>query len=148
MVSAVWLIALLIGGLAAAAPAPGPAPHPAMAEEGQASSRKYALDPDPSGSGWTQGSAPAQQGGTSQLSATVLAASKYLLPDRPTAESWPGTTPAAAAATGSSASPEGARTEAIPPASPNFVQTDGIHFTLDGAIKYWSASNDYFLILR
>ncbi len=140
----------LIGRLAAAAQAPAPAPHAAMAEDGQASSRKYALDPDPSGAGWTQGSAPAQ-GGTSQsgLSATVLADTKYLLPDRPTAGTWPAAAPPAAAAAGSSASPESsARTEAIPPASTNFVQTDGIHFTLDGAIKYWSGSNDYFLILR
>ena len=130
------------------APAPGPA-GAAETESSQRSSNKYALDADPDTAGWTQGSQLPQ--GTGVQSATGDAFEntstnpKYALPDLPTSGSWTGQ---------SSAQPEAAKAETaahvedIAPASSNFVTTDGIHFTLDGAIQYFPGSNDYFLMLR
>ena len=128
---------------------------PPWAEDQQPLDPKYRLAADPGSAGWTQGTTTAQSASSNAvLSAEVLSAdtssSKYLLPSQPTEGSWPSAPSAAGAAIaspGSAAAESGAHTEAIFPASPNFVQTDGIHFTLDGEIKYFSGSNDYFLIL-
>lgn len=145
------LLALsLVLGACALAPAPAPGPAGGAKAESQRSSDKYALDADPNSAGWTQGSALRQ--GTQLQSASGVAFEntatnpKYILPDQPTSASWTGEP--------SSAQPEAAKAEtaahveAIAPASPNFVTTDGIHFTLDGSIRYFPGSNDYFLILR
>ena len=151
-----YLVSLLATAvLTSAALAPAPAPGNAAVAEGQQPlDPKYALAADPGSAGWTQGTAtPQSASANAALSAAVLSATtssnKYLLPSQPTEGSWPSSAAAGAATapSGSAAPESGARTEAIAPASPNFVQTDGIHFTLDGEIKYFSGSNDYFLIL-
>ena len=46
------------------------------------------------------------------------------------------------------ASNEGAQTEASPAGLSSFVRTSGQYFTVDGQVRYFAGSNDYFLILR
>ena len=131
------------------APAPGPAGAAETESSSHRSSDKYAIAADPDTSGWTQGSALPQGTGVQSASGVAFENTvtnpKYILPSQPTSASWSGQ---------SSAQPEAARAETaahvedIAPASSNFVTTDGIHFTLDGSIRYFPGSNDYFLILR
>ena len=148
MLRSLLALGLVLTALAVA-PAPAPGPAGRVEAEGQRSSDKYALDGDPNSSGWTQGSQLPQGTGVQSASGfgfeNTATNPKYILPSQPTSGSWTGQT---------AAQPESARAETaahvedIAPASPNFVTTDGIHFTLDGSIKYFPGSNDYFLILR
>lgn len=134
--SLVALSLVLTAGLAAAA-ASAPTPPGQAQAEGHRSSNKYALGADPGTADWTQGSQLPQ--GTGVQSASGDAFQNYTAPS-PAGRSQPSGQPVIG---------EGAaRVEDIAPASPNFVTTAGVHFTLDGSIRYFPGSNDYFLILR
>jgi mannan endo-1,4-beta-mannosidase len=67
----------------------------------------------------------------------ALSAEKYVLPPKPNRIS-------SIVGNSSTVSPQNARTEALGA----FVSTLGGNFVLNGDIKYFSGSNDYFLILR
>ena len=119
----------------AVAPAPASAltpPGQAQAE-GQRSSNKYALGADPNTADWTQGS---------QLASGVQSASGDAFQNT---ASQAGTDQASGQ---SDAARVAAHVEDVAPASSSFVGTNGVHFTLDGNIRYFPGSNDYFLILR
>lgn len=127
--SLVALSLVLTSASASTAAPPGPA-H----AEGQRLSNKYALGADPGSADWTQGSQLPQGTGVQSASGDAYAASHTQL------SSQAGSSGQAEAGTGA------ARVEGA--ASPNFVTTSGVHFMLDGSIRYFPGSNDYFLILR
>ena len=128
-------LSLVLTAALAAAPAFALTPPGQAQAEGQRSSNKYALGADPGTADWTQGSQLPQ--GTGVQSASGDAFQNTASHPNSTVSSQP-----------SSIAEGAAQVEDIAPASPNFVKTAGVHFTLDGSIRYFPGSNDYFLILR